>query len=630
MSSHRSKLWRSLLLVIKYLFLGLGIFIILIILLLASAYNNLRTAALDGLSGRRTLSAAVVAAKAQNWPETSTQTTAAHNYFVAATDNLDQARINSAIKYFPPLSSQLDNLEYLIKTAEILTRSLQHLLPIVQELDAIRSGTASRNFADLPDSDKQKFLQLIYESEPELNGLRANLDLAALNLDRIQQISILWPIYSQIANIKQELQDTSALMTKLSPVIKLLPALTGYPETSRFLIVLQNNDELRPSGGFIGTYGLLELKNGQITSLKTDDSYHIDMLASLSDKWTTPTPDTLKKYLKVEKWYLRDANWSPDWPTSAQKIQEIYNGERVATKQDALPFTGVIAINPGLIADLLKLVGPVELHGATYQADNLQQLLQYNVEVAYKEQKISSWDRKDIINELMAEIKNRLFHLSSDHWSELFKTLDRNVNNKNIQVYFNAPAWETLAQNVGLTGEIKNPASDYLLVVDANLGAFKSDAVMNKSISYTVKEDGRSLSSWVRLNYRHEGGFDWRTTRYRSYTRIYVPWGSQLTSIEGLDANQADVSATNDQQLHKTIFGFFMSIEPGTAQTISIKYNLPAELQSQLITQGYRLLAQKQSGQRLAAFTVNLQVPSRLTQEWSDNSGADGLFTAKN
>ena len=149
-------------------------------------------------------------------------------------------------------------------------------------------------------------------------------------------------IYNQITNLKKEIDTAIALMSQASPIIKLLPALTGYPSASDFLIVMHNNDELRPAGGFIGVFALLNIYNGEINYLKTFDSYHLDMPAV--GKWTMEPPPQIKTYMNVQNWYLRDANWSPDWPSSAQKIQEIFYGESRAIGQETPDFTGIMGI----------------------------------------------------------------------------------------------------------------------------------------------------------------------------------------------------------------------------------------------------------------------------------------------
>lgn len=590
--------------ILKYLSLVLIGLIILAGIIIAVTYKDLKDTAFSGLAGKDDLRTALEAAKNQNWGEALVNSQNANLKFTSALTSLNRVRTKPVVKKIPTLEKQVNDLEYLLKTAEILSRSFERSITLVQELDKIRSGAVSKNFSDLAPADKIKFLKLIYESEPELNGLKANLDLAILNLDKINRLGILWPIYSQISDVRAELNQASYLLTKTIPMTKLLPVLAGYPEDSRFLLIMQNNDELRPTGGFIGVYGLLVSRQGEIVSLVTDDSYHVDMPAV--GKWKMAAPGPIKKYLKVENWYFRDANWSPDWPTAAKKIEEIYRGETAAIGADAPPLTGVIGITPDLVADLLRLVGPINVKGETYDSNNFQPLLQYNVEVAYKDKNISSWDRKEIINDLVAELKLRLFTLSSNKWPELLKIVDQNIAAKNIQIAFNNPRSEKIIKSLGASGEIKPSPADYLMVVDANLGAFKSDAVIKKNLHYSLNLAGNTLNSEVKLDYRHEGGYDWRTTRYRSYTRLYTPLGSKLISLSGLEEADSDLTITDDRELNKTVFGFFWTIDPGTAKTISLKYQLPSKIKTATDLSGrYDFYLQKQAGSRVTA-KINL------------------------
>ncbi len=612
--------------IFKYALLIIAAILILVIILLSGAYKDLRGAAAKGLAGKAELTQAVQAAQAEEWRVSLNLANQAQADFSDALKNLQDTHDNPAVKNLTLIRNQVNDLEYLLRTAEILSRSLTRILPIADNLSKISSENGKLNFSDLADNDKIRFLQLIYQSEPELTGLKADLELALLNLEKIHRIGILWPVYQQISDIRQELNQATILMSRVSPLIKLLPALAGYPNNSHFLLILQNNDELRPTGGFIGVYGILESHNGNIVSLKSDDSYHLDMPASLSNSWTLQAPAIIKKYLKVEKWYLRDANWSPDWPTSAKKINEIFQGENLAIKQPSESFTGIAAITPDLVADLIRLVGPISVKGADYNADNFQPLLQYNVEVAYKDQNISSWDRKEIINELMAELENRLLKLPPKNWPELLKIIDKAIDSKSLQLYFANDSWEDLARNLGASGEVKKWSGDYLLAVDSNLGAFKSDVVVKKNLSYTVTEDRGGLSATVKLNYRHEGNFDWRTTRYRSYTRVYAPLGSYLVSLSGVDEKTADMSVENDTALNKTVFGFFFTVEPGTSREIIISYRLPSNIDQELKSSGYSLLVQKQAGQRIESLNISVKPLKGKNYRWSTDLESDKAF----
>jgi len=598
--------------ILKYAFIIIVFGLVALLIALGGAYRDLRAAGELGLAGKNNISAAIAAAKNKDWLAAQTLAAQASTEFKESLASLEASRSNPAIQKFGPIRSQINDLSYLLQTATILSGSMERGLPIVSELNKISAASGSNNFVDLPETDKGRFLKLIYESEPELNGLKANIDLALLNLNKIHKIGILWPIYGQISDIRQELVQASELLEKTTPLIKLLPALAGYPDTSRFLLILQNNDELRPTGGFIGVYGILETKNGAILSIDTDDSYHIDMPASLSDRWTLPAPEPLKKYLNVEKWYFRDSNWSPDWPTAAAQVAAIYQGENEAIGNPVPPFTGIIAITPDFVGDLLNLVGPIVVRGETYDATNFQPLLQYNVEIAYKDQAISPWDRKDIVDELMGELKSRLFQAKADKLNELIKIVNSNITEKNLQAYFLDAGWQSLGREAGISGEMKQSGGDYLMVVDANLGAFKSDAVIRKDISYVLSQENNGLSATVRLDYAHEGGFDWRTTRYRSYTRVYAPLGSRMLALDNPSNTVTDFSVTDDQNLKKTVFGFFWVIEPGTTQAISINYLLPQNLTDKTLSQGYELLIQKQAGQRINKLQVINKINKKI------------------
>jgi hypothetical protein len=594
--------------IIKYaLIIFIALFFLLLISL-ANTYKNFKSALSEALNGRNYITLAVEAVKNKNWSEGVKQSELAKENFQKAIINLEETRSNKTISSLKIFQTQVNDLEYLCKTGEILSRSLSNGLNLVSEIDRIRSSDSNKNFADLSLVEKNNFLKLIYESGPELNGLKANLKLAEFNIEKINKIGILFPVYQQISNIKVELAQATKILDQVIPLTKVLPVLGGYPEKNNFLIILQNNDELRPSGGFIGVYGILISQSGEIISLKTADSYHLDMPAV--GKWNYPAPEQITKYLKVSNWYFRDSNWSPDWPQASEKMIEIFNGEKVSIGLEKENFSGVIGITPDFIASLLRITGPISVKGETYNENNLQTLLQYTVEVSYKEADISSWDRKNVINDLIEELKVRLFNLPSNRWNDLLSSFDESIKAKNIQLYFTDPAQQFLSKDLKASGEVirDNGTDDYLMVVDANLASFKSDAVMEKNISYKVNFDkNKDISSNLVLNYKHNGDFNWRTTRYRTYTRIYLPQGTEFISLNGIDNKEADLSVTNDDKLNKTIIGFFWVIEPGDAKEINLNYRLPNKNREIMAeSSNYNLIWQKQAGSRAKTeLTIN-------------------------
>lgn len=601
---------------LKYALLFIIALIFLFLLLLSQSFSQFKAFYNETLAGKYSLESAITMISSQNLTGASVAAEQASVNFTSALDELKLVRANWLIKTFVPASRQIDDLAYVDQSGLLLSEAMVRGLRIAGPINEIISKNSHKKFSEFSSADKGLLVKMIYESEPEIIKIKADVDLAAQTLNKIPKFSVLYPVYPKISDLKIKLKAGQELLGAAIPMIRLAPVLLGYPETSRYLLLLQNNDELRPTGGFLGTYGTLEVSSGEIKNLVTEDTYHLDM--PVKDTLSMEPPVALKKYLKVEKWFLRDSNWSPDWPTSARDIQNIYGEELKLAKLDNPGFTGIIAITPDFIADLIDLVGPITVKGQTYNKDNFQKLLQYNVEVAYKTDNISSWDRKEIINDIIAELKNRLFNLSLSRYQEFFSLLNRNLEQKNILVYFNNTSYENLIADFAWAGKVKTVPSDYLMVVDANLAAFKSDAVMTKNINYALNFDSakNSLTAKLKLFYRHNGGYDWRTTRYQSFTRVYLPRGSKLINMAG--QAQDSLNVYEDPELDKTVVAFYFTVDPGTEKEIALNYELPAYVREQATQGNYALYVQKQAGRRTNEVQISLDIKNKITKYTSD------------
>jgi hypothetical protein len=129
--------------------------------------------------------------------------------------------------------------------------------------------------------------------------------------------------------------------------------------------------------------------------------------------------------------------------------------------------------------------------------------------------------------------------------------------------------------------------SDYLMMVDANMGAFKTDYYMQRSITYRIDLDQEKPVVDLNILYKNTAPYgDWRTSDYHSYVRVYVPQGANLLEREM-------VSYPNIQEEKgKTYFGFIVHVLIGRETDARLKYELPADFDKN----NYRLLIQKQSG----------------------------------
>ena len=568
-------------------------------------YRNFYDLALSGKSG---LESSLLSAKEQNFEEMLSNSQTAAGSFSELLSEIQKLRHNFILKRIKLADGELADLENLLNSLELVSKSMEKVAVIGQELKGVMSGRSGSNFAEFSRDEKRRLLKMIYESGPELNGVKADLELSLLDLERIQGKGVLLPLKGRIAQAKTQLGDSLFFLSKMTLASELLPEFAGYPEKSDFLVLFQNSDELRPTGGFLGTYGILSTDSGDIIRFDTHDIYHMDMPMEAIKKFSVVPPDPIKLYLN-NKWFMRDANWSPDWPTASEQILWFYKQE------DALlppknqinnfkgEFSGVVGITPDFVKTLLSIIGPVTVNGATYTADNFSHLLEYKVEQDYVNQDISSWERKEVIGSILEEIKVKAFNLPYYAWADAFKKIDQGVAAKNVQVYLKNKYLNGLVKEMNMGGEIKNTDNDYLMIVDANLGARKTDSVMTKSAVYEVQQRVDGLYAKVTINYAHGGKIDWRTDNYKTYTRIYVPKDSRLLKISGLTKGKAEVG----EEAGKEYFGGFFSVNAGGAGVLTFEYKLPTTLEDKVKNGKYQLYIQKQAGNRLNKIKVDLK-----------------------
>jgi hypothetical protein len=326
----------------------------------------------------------------------------------------------------------------------------------------------------------------------------------------------------------------------------------------------------------------------------------------------------------VDRWFLRDANWSPDWPSAAKSAEAFYWDEMAILKEirqkekkgdpvlDSAPasgFTSIIGLTPKFITDLLEITGPVTVENTVYDQANFTKLLEYKVEKGYTELGVPAWQRKEVIGEIAKEIKIKLLDLPGERWLDFSSVLLADAAEKNIIIYSKDEARQKIITAAGYGGQIADPPGDYLMIADANLAALKTDAVVAKTVEYRLEETPDGLFADVRLTYAHHGGFDWRTTRYRTYTRLYAPKGSKLISLEGQSEGEAEYT----EEANKSVWGAFLSVEPGEIGELKFRYRLPETLVKEIKTGNYRLLLQKQPGSRIDNLRLHLEFMNKIS-----------------
>ncbi len=593
----------------------LFLFLFLLVIFSFWFFLNLKSVYSTAQEGKELVYRSADSIKAREFNQAEEWSGRAQEKFKKVKARIDSWEDNFFLSYFPITRKEIENLSHLSETAFILSKTLNKGAKLGVELEEYLTPKRNLKFSELNKEEKRKILKIIYESRPEFNGLKANLNLALWELKKVEFHPFLVFLQSWVEEGEKKLEEVNRLAGDFTRAFCLLPELAGYPDQSDFLIMFQNSNELRPTGGFLGTYGILQVKNGEIKRFDTHDIYHMDM--PVKDKISVTPPKPIARHLN-SNWYLRDANWSPDWPTSAQKINWFYHKENsLLPPKDQIndfsgEFEGVVGVIPQLVIDILGITGPVYVEGQEYNQENFLDLLQYEVEKGYKNDR-SSWERKEVIGKVLSELKIKFFDLPFSAWPRLKRVFSGNVSAGNFLINLNEEYYQNLAKELDWTGEIKKTKGDYLMSVDSNMGALKTDSVIDRRINYELEKGPNGLFANLKIQYSHNGEINWKISDYKSYTRVFVPRGSEFISLEGENVSfPAGKKVKIKQDLGKTSLGVFFSLKAGEIGALNYKYKLPAYLNKKLEQGEYSLYLQKQPGSKISFLKVDIETEDEI------------------
>lgn len=541
--------------------------------------------------------------------------TEAHNSLENAIDSFELASTEfnkfKWLRILPFIGSQVSAVNNLLEAGIVTGESIKKINDLVIGIVIPLQQKDEISLSTLTEEQTEQLLRSIHEAKLELEESKALIDDAVVFINKIPNTGLISKLQDAVSPLKENIPPIQSAIDQAISASQIIPSIAGYPEEKTYLFLLQNNTELRPTGGFIGTYGILKVENGDITQFATDNTYNLDKPA---EAWLSEEPPwPLTRYNAVFEWFFRDSNWSPDFPTAAEKAEWFYHKERGPEKD----IDGIIAVTPTFIQSLLTLTGEISVNGLTFTEENLIETLQYQVEQGFLRQGLEESERKEIIGVLSKKILDTVLDLPKNRWPDLWEVFSKDVTEKQIFIYSKDSYVQNFILKENWGGAIRNVEHDSLAIIDANLASLKTDPAVERSINYLIRRDRNNTIADLVITYSNVGSITWKTTRYRTYVRIYVPEGSTLLTSSGsmVDcklSEEGSVDVTNE--LDKTVFGTFICIEPDEEKTLSFKYKLPNTIGEQIANGSYSLLVQKQGGAAHYPLTLDLQLDKQPTE----------------
>ena len=446
-----------------------------------------------------------------------------------------------------------------------------------------------------PTTDLKIDVSKFENTKSDFENAKNNLQLAQLHLNEVDLTTFPSSISNKIIAYNGILLDFADGLDIGELLASQIPEIMGSNETKRYLILFQNSNEIRATGGFIGSYGILELNKGKIANLSIDDVYNPDGQIDLKGIFT-PAPKQIQDFLKEEQLHIRNANWNPDFPESASTIVSLFN------KLGSDKVDGVIAIDLHFATSLIKITGPVFLiaYNEEINSNNLYERTQFHSDFNFE---AGSDQKKSFLTILGGKLLEKLFALPKEKMPSLASEIMEMLNQKHLSIYFFNNPLNSELEKKGWNGNLIKTDKDYLYVVNSNLGGTKANYYVKNTMEYKITSDTRDglLRGEVTLTYKHTGKDNaWPGGPYKDYVRILTQAGTRLTkaSVIKADGTKEDVFKNIVITKVKNYNSFETSfvLNPGETVKVVIGYDLPKSLSVTPTGKVYSLYWQKQPG----------------------------------
>lgn len=535
------------------------------------------------------------------------------------------------LKVVPVLGSYVADGEHAINAAfAALSAGDKAIEALAPNADLLGLKGEGKFVAGTADERLQTAVKTMSALTPKINEIAVHIDtlrkeIDAIDPNRYPQTVGKTVVREQMKGAKDVIENAANLFVNAQPLLVNLPTMLGDKEEKRYLVLFQNDKELRSTGGFITAYAQFRLVKGKAILENADDVYALDA----AKKKNFPAPREITTFHKgVYNLNIRDSNVSPDFKLSMQQFEELYDAVSGKEKID-----GIWAVDTHVLVEALKILGSTYVYGREFSAETdkrcdcpkaVYELEDYSTRpVGYVRDA-----RKDIIGVLLQTLLQKALGVSpSQYWGQLFQMLIAEINEKHVLAYFHDTDAQKAAESFNMAGRIMTATEtatlltfqegkgwDYLHINNSNMAGAKANMFVFQKVTKDVTVSGdAAVKTTLTLAYKNpypgsdcglESGGLCLNAPLRNWVRIYAPAGSTLADSKGAQSpkdNKAVGLETYDS-LGKTVFEGFLIVNPlGTAK-LELTYTSPVTSEDGK----YRLLIQKQPGTDGDEYTIKL------------------------
>jgi hypothetical protein len=397
---------------------------------------------------------------------------------------------------------------------------------------------------------------------------------------------------------------------------------------TRWLILLNNTDELRASGGFITALFVVDIDE-DVLRWRIDNSYNVESEADVISAVFPPEP--LRRYMGLPRWVLRDANWSPDYPTAARQIITFY--ERSHPER---PVNGVVTVNMTAVEILAEYASPLQVLGQPFTPANaLDQIReQWNNDAAQFNS--DAPERKNFIRDYAIDLLSAInVQTGAADKARLGLAAQAMLQRRDVLLYSADETIQQVLHERGWDGALRATEGDYLMIVDTNMGYNKVSGRVSRQVNYTVTL-GETPQAQLEIIHRNENTTNVPCTQYDisygrpntptyadrmtgcywNYLRFFAPRGLAMQDYDfpQLPADWFPFTQVSERPIITAYqeasfdgIGAMTIVPTNDSVTARFDYQLPASIGQD---GRYTLLVQRQAGTHDTQLQIQVRLPA--------------------
>ncbi|MCG7418041.1 DUF4012 domain-containing protein [Microbacterium sp. ACRRU] len=469
----------------------------------------------------------------------------------------------------PVVGANIDAVSRVTRAVDILVRdALPPGMQMIADLDIKKLALEGGGFNLEPLKQAQASIPVVSQA----------FTAAKAETDGIQSDQLMDAVSGPVAEIRDVIDRTAPTLDVVNRYLPTLLSMAGADGGKTYLIVFQNNAEIRATGGNPAASIIMKVDQGKFELLDQASSRTFYEEGTAGEQFSDIPAETLALYPSSFARYSQDYTMTPDFPTTVQLFQDLWqrtNGER---------FDGVISIDPVVLSHMLAVAGPVDVGGEQISSDNAVKLL---LSDAYE--RFPNGRDSDVF---FSEVSRAVFsHLTAGKWdpAEMLDALAKSAEEQRLLLSFTDEQAQQLSRELELDGALQmdNTAHTQVGTYLNDYSVGKLEYHLSQSVAATCDVGARtitttttltnsipnSIQSKYTLGFRN-GNYGLPRTSMMLDVLFFAPPGGQVLSTDPARSEEPgfDRSGTQD---NNTALSRLVVVPQGETRTVSSTVQLP-------------------------------------------------------